>query len=86
MVRNTKLASGINNMENFCGGRFDLPIKIRKIVQLYESSNFSGEKLSIRKNLYRLGYFLDNKAEIIWDVDNIPDFAAKYGGLEEVKS
>lgn len=70
--------------ETFAGGTFNLPLKVAKVVRLFDSTTYEGEKLSIRKKLYTMGYFLD-KIGIIWDKENIPEYIKLHGGLEEVK-
>jgi len=58
--------------DTFAGGRFDLPIKVAKIVRLAEGSE--PERANANRILKKYGYFVD-RAGICWDVDHIPEKA-----------
>lgn len=59
----------MNLPDTFAGGRFNLPLKIAKIVRLAENSE--AERANCNRILAKHGYFVD-RAGICWDIDKVP--------------
>lgn len=62
----------MNLPETFAGGRFDLPLKVAKIVRLADSSE--AERPNANRKLEQCGLFVD-RLGIVWSLKSIPTYA-----------
>lgn len=62
----------MNLPETFAGGRFNLPLKVAKIVRLAENSE--AERANCNRKLKKYGYFVD-RVGVVWTIDEIPEYA-----------
>lgn len=56
--------------DTYAGGRFNLPIRVAKLVRKAESTTAT-ERQAIIDRLWKIGYFLDF-VDILWDRDAVP--------------